>query len=79
MLFSLVVAVVALSFAVPVLCFIAFRKGYDVGKGKDPELAPGLPALFRQSKADPQVKRFNAILNNIDSYNGGPEGQRMVE
>ena len=78
MLYSLTLAVIGLSFLMPAMCFIAFRKGYEVGKGKEPKTNPPKLPVFRKPKEDPQIKKLNAVWDNVDVYNGGPEGQRAV-
>ena len=78
MLYSLIGAVIGLSFLMPLMCLLAFKKGFQAGRGQEPE-APTMPALFRKQKEARRARRYNNILDNIDAYDGTGANQRAVE
>lgn len=78
------VLLLAVMGAVNILCFVIGAKvGQAVSKGEKIEL-PNVDPLrayreHREKKeADQKNKQFEAILRNIDSYDGTPEGQEDI-
>lgn len=59
------------------LCYrLGLRDGLRAGRGKAPEVI-----LSPQAKADkptPEQRRYDAILANIDAYDGTANGQKEV-
>lgn len=70
--------------AVNVLCFfIGAKVGQTVARGetvKAPEINPAkmLREHRAQKEADKEAKRLEAIMNNIDTYDGTGQGQKEV-
>lgn len=69
---------------VNILCFFVGAKvGQTVVRGetvKAPEMNPAkvLREHRAQKEADKEAKRLEAIMNNIDTYDGTGQGQREV-
>lgn len=78
---ALLLAVMALS---NILCFvIGARVGQKVVKGEEvelPKIDPMQAVRDHRAKkeAEMEQERFNAILRNIDNYDGTPNGQEEV-
>ncbi len=76
----LVIGFVTASVAV----FMAYRQGIKDGrklsdnKPLEPVISvPNVPApMSKEQKAE--VNRINAIMQNVDAYDGSPKGQRKV-
>jgi hypothetical protein len=77
----LIVAAVSLS---NILCFmIGARVGQKVTNGEEvklPEIDPmkAIREHRERTEAEIEQQRFNAILENIDNYNGTAAGQKEV-
>ena len=70
----LFVVVLAASF---IACFLVGAKvGQTVSKGEDIKLLT-VP-IYHQDKKEAEQERLNAILRNIESYDGTPIGQEEV-
>ncbi len=80
MLYSLLVAVVLLSFfnavVVPFMVIRYFVKGYNINAEK-PVVEPKVPKLSRKQKREED--RNAKILRNIDNYTGDETGQVHVK
>lgn len=65
------------------LVFFSYRQGIKDGRAlkEEKELPKVVPEIkiFKKSKLDPEVKKLNDILDNIDNYNGSPVGQKVVK
>ena len=70
--------------ALCVACFfVGARVGQKVSKGEDiklPKIDPMQPIRERQERkaAEREQERFDAILRNIDSYDGTEQGQEDI-
>ena len=70
--------------ALCVACFfVGARVGQKVSKGEDiklPDIDPMKPIRERQERkaAEREQERFDAILRNIDSYDGTEQGQEDI-
>lgn len=65
------------------LVFFSYRQGLKDGRAvkEEKELPKVVPEIkiFKKQKITEEVKRLNDILDNIDNYNGGPVGQKVVK
>jgi len=76
----LIVAVIILSFLIPLTAMYCFKKGFNYGlkvtaQEEIKEKAVKLPAMF-QKKAVPD--KWSILAANIDNYNGTSEGQVKI-
>jgi hypothetical protein len=74
MLYSLLAAVLILSFLMPVACYLSFVKGYNVNAVKVGERPLDTPKIIhKRAKENAELK---TILDNIDAYDGTANGQK---
>lgn len=65
------------------LVFFSYRQGLKDGRAvkEEKKLEPVMPELklYKKQEINKEIKRFNDILDNIDNYNGSPQGQKVVK
>lgn len=75
MLYDLIIIILAL--VIPTSAYLAFRAGYRTGRAVKEEKE--IPSIIHKPKSKngppEQLKKLNAVLANIDSYDGSTEGQ----
>lgn len=71
---------------IPIMCllvFFSYRQGLKDGRAvkEEKKLEPVMPELklYKKQEINKEIKRFNDILDNIDNYNGSPQGQKVVK
>ena len=84
----LLVSVVVLAFFMPLIgyfCFIlgaeTYRKGVDLGRNFDKTVKSEaiMPKFAKKpQKADPKIEKYNAIMRNLDTYDGTSIGQEAI-
>lgn len=83
MLYSLLVAVLVLSFFnaifIPFMVIQYFVKGYNVKAEDKVEVSSITKAAFKKHKKPEFDKRTEQLLRNIDRYDGTPIGQEVIE
>lgn len=74
MLYSLLAAVLALSFFMPFACYKAYYMGFYAAKEKP------IPKISRAKKLEisEETERLNKIWNNIDRFDGTTKGQVKI-
>lgn len=59
-----------------------YRKGIEHGK-KFGSASPSAPIISKQkkkaAKENDEIKRYNTILRNLETYDGTPKGQEEVD
>lgn len=80
MLYSLLIATIALAVAIPPLCLLSFRWGFRYGNdGKTAAETKIKPkSLSRPRKESKEMKRNRAILENIGNYSGDGSNQKKL-
>lgn len=63
--------------------FFVYRQGLKDGKAvkEEKKLEPVIPELklYKKQEVNKEIKKLNDILDNIDNYNGSPQGQKVVK
>ena len=76
MLYSLLAAVIALSFFMPFACYKAFYMGFYAAK-EQPLPKPVSKAKKREIAEE--TMRLNKVLQNIDRFDGTTKGQVKIK
>lgn len=86
---ALIVSVVILAFFIPIIAYLSlilgaevYRKGLEHGKNltSPAKSEPVFPEIKRKKRPDDEkVKKYNAILKNLEAYNGTSEGQEKID
>lgn len=74
MLYSLLTAVIILSFLMPILSVWCFIKGYNLKADKLGEKRIETPKMPR--KKSMQDKEYATLMSNIDAFDGTEQGQK---
>lgn len=84
----LLVSVIVLAFFMPLAIYFAFilgadtyRKGVDLGRNFDKTVKSEaiMPKIAKKvQKADPKIEKYNAIMRNLDAYDGTSIGQEAL-
>lgn len=63
------------------LVFFSYRQGIKDGRAikEEKQLDPIAKIPAKKPKISEETKRLNAIMDNINNYNGSPLGQREVK
>lgn len=82
MLSDIMLAVMAV--LTPVMCFFAFKMGLDsaylFGKTEKPTVrTPKMRKLRKNKVESKEIEHFNAILANIEAYDGTAFGQKEID
>lgn len=85
---ALIVSVVILAFFIPIIAYLSlilgaevYRKGLEHGKNLTSPVKsePVFPEIKRKKRSDDEkIKKYNAILKNLETYNGTSEGQEKI-
>lgn len=77
----MIVAIVAMSFLLPVMCLAFFVAGFNLGRKKDVEkveiadVFPSLPKAYRETEAE---RKARLLAQNIENF-GTPVPQQEVK
>lgn len=63
-----------------IVLLISYRMGIMDGREsrKNGEFKPIIPLKKKKHSSSKEQERTNAVLENIDNYNGTPEGQKEI-
>lgn len=69
---------------IPTMCglvFFSYRQGIKDGRAlkEEKKFEPVISMPKEKPKVTEEIKKFNAIMDNINTYNGGPAGQKVVK
>lgn len=69
---------------IPTMCglvFFSYRQGIKDGRAlkEEKKLEPVVSAPKEKPKLTDEMKKLNIVLDNINNYNGGPAGQKVVK
>jgi len=64
-----------------ILVFFSYRQGLKDGRAvkEEKKLEPVINLPSKKPEISRETKRLNTILDNINSYNGSPSGQKAVK
>ena len=66
-------SVIALSFFMPVMCYISFVKGYNIAAVKS-----GEKPIMRKPKKIKHECEYETLMKNIENYDGTGNGQVKI-
>lgn len=76
MLYSLLVAVIGLSFLIPFACYKAFYIGFYAAKEQP---VPKSVSKAKKRELAEETIRLNQVLQNIDRFDGTTKGQVKIK
>jgi hypothetical protein len=78
------IMLVVMAVITPIMCFFAFKMGLDAaylfGKTeKTPVRTPKMRKLRKNKVENKEIEHFNAVLANIEAYDGTSFGQKEIK